>query len=135
MVESVLAKHKPLESRLRAELSAVLIFLKKSVALNVYFVSNEEIRALNRKYRGKNKTTNVLSFQAGRFPRPDLKRIYLGEIFLAPDYIRSHKESISRLIVHGLLHLLGYTHSRIRDRIEMEALEDRIEARLKKLPK
>ncbi len=145
IIEGTRAKYKSLEPKVRATLSAAFVFLKKKATLDVYLVSNGEIQSLNRRYRGKNKATNILSFEWGKFPflvgdadlpagrqaRQDVKKENLGEIFLAPDYVRSHKESISRLLVHGLLHLFGYTHSRIRDRIMMEALEDRIEAHLK----
>ncbi|TSA44143.1 rRNA maturation RNase YbeY [bacterium] len=121
---------------------------KENIGLEVYLISDREMRVLNRRFLGKDKTTNVLSFtptpeSRGRKPmvrgltaardpfRPDFKKNtrYLGEIFLAPDYARARKEKLGRLFTHGFLHLLGYTHGRKRDRIKMEKLEDRLSQR------
>ncbi len=107
---------------------------KKSIGFEVNLVSDGEIRALNRRFLGKDRTTNVLSFAAARgLFRPDLKKNtrYLGEIFLAPDYIHSRKENLERLFIHGFLHLLGYTHDMKRDTIKMERLEDKLSKKLK----
>ena len=71
------------------------------------------MRKINRKFKGKNRPTNVLSFEAEKGSlRPDLgnERRFLGEIFLAPDYIRARGEDLGFLFIHGFLHLLGYTH-------------------------
>lgn len=94
-------------------------------ALEIYLVSDREMQSVNRKWRGKNKPTNVLSFEnASRVPRPDLGgRVFLGEIFLAPDYIQVKKDEMGFLIVHGVLHLLGYTHGRAKDSIIMNNKE------------
>jgi len=54
----------------------------------------------------------------------------LGEIFLAPEYVRDHGEDIVFLAVHGLLHLLGYTHDGERDSIKMERKEREIIRRI-----
>lgn len=127
------SKYRSLEPHLRAALSAALSFLKeKPKEIDVYLIEDKEMQKLNRQFRGKNKPTNVLSFESseGAF-RPDLKGGFLGEVILAPDYIKTKKESLSRLLIHGVLHLLGYSHKSLRDRIKMEALENRIEAHLK----
>lgn len=105
---------------------------KKNIGFEVYLVSDREMKALNRRFLGKNKSTNVLSFTASAGTiRPDFKKNtrYLGEIFLAPDYARAHKEKLGYLFIHGFLHLLGYTHGRKRDRIKMERMEDRLSQR------
>ena len=102
---------------------------KKRVIFDVCLVSNREIRDLNRRFLGKNRATNVLSFEADPLlPRPDIKKNtrYLGEIFLAPEYIRARGESLPFLLIHGFLHLLGYTHKGKRDRIKMEKLENKL---------
>ena len=98
---------------------------KKNLALEVYLISDGEMKALNRLYRRKNKPTNVLSFENRRFPAGPKGQIYLGEVFLAPDYVRRRGEDPDLLVIHGLLHLLGYTHEKSRDRIKMERLEDK----------
>jgi len=93
---------------------------------DIYFVDSRKMRRLNKAFRGKDKPTNVLAFPANGFPRPDVKSYFLGEIYLCPSYINSHREDIKRLVIHGFLHLLGYTHKKSSDRIKMEDLEKKI---------
>jgi probable rRNA maturation factor len=101
--------------------------LKKEGFLEVYLVDDGTIRQLNSRYRGKNCSTNVLAFPWPRgFISADLKSKPLGEIYLAPDYIRKHGEDLELLALHGLLHLLGYDHKTKRDRFYMEHLEQRL---------
>ncbi len=99
--------------------------LKKRGAIELHLITNGEMRTINNVTRGKNKATNVLSFEALGFPRAD-KKNYLGEVYLAPDFIKKQKQDIELLAVHGTLHLLGYTHEEKRDRIVMERVEDEI---------
>lgn len=105
------------------------ILKKNNLAMEIYLVKDAEIKRLNKHFLGKNKVTSVLSFEAlPEFPRPDIHPLrYLGEIYLAPDYIKNHKEDIRRLARHGLLHLLGYTHHKKGDRIRMERLEQKLQ--------
>ncbi len=97
------------------------------------------MRTLNRTYRGKDRTTDVLSFamREGRFSRirPEL----LGDIVIcAPAAARqaaslghSYGREIDRLLVHGLLHLVGYDHERgEREGERMRRKEDRLLTRL-----
>jgi probable rRNA maturation factor len=90
------------------------------------------MRSLNRRYRGKDRTTDVLSFpmREGRFSR--VRQELLGDIVIcmpvAARQARSaggtFREEIDRLLVHGLLHLLGYDHERGRKEARrMEARE------------
>ncbi len=122
------------KQHIRKVVQKTLKFLKKNnLALDVYLVKDAEIKRLNLRFRDKNKVTNALSFVTARnFPHPDIKQPlrYLGEIYLAPSYIKVHKESLEYLFIHGLLHLLGYTHSRPRDKITMEKAERRLWKRL-----
>ncbi len=88
--------------------------------LSVLFVGDRAMRSLNRQYRGKDETTDVLSFslREGAFPRiqPDV----LGDIVISvPAAARQAAEAghavgreIDLLLVHGLLHLMGYDHER-----------------------
>lgn len=134
---TVTASRKEFASRaatVRRVLASSLSALKQeNAALESYLVTNEEMRMLNAAFRGKNCPTNVLSFEAKGFPRADAgTRAYLGEIYLAPKVIKDKKEDIRLLAVHGLLHLLGYTHETERDRMRMERAEDRLLARAKR---
>lgn len=89
--------------------------LKNSCYLEVYLVGNKFMKK------------NVLSFSAPKnFPRPDIKERILGEIYLNPLYIKKNKENLGRMLLHGLLHLLGYDHKKKSDRIKMEKKETSI---------
>lgn len=92
------------------------------VSIGVALVSDDEIRELNRTYRGKNRTTDVLSF--GEFHRKqDVRaeegRIELGDLVLSPRFIRSAAEEdgvsfereMAFIFSHGIFHLLGFQHS------------------------
>lgn len=98
----------------------------------IFLVNNARMRALNRSFRKKDKTTNVLSFPADGFLRPDLADDFLGEVYLAPVYISSKSQDISGLVIHGLLHLFGYDHKTKNDRMKMESLEETIFKKLEK---
>jgi probable rRNA maturation factor len=82
------------------------------------------IRKLNRSYRGKDKPTDVLSFEFGD---ADL----LGEVYIslrraevqARAYGLTYEEELKRLLIHGLLHLIGYDHIKKTQRIAMEERE------------
>lgn len=88
--------------------------------LSVLFVGDRAMRTLNRQYRGKDRTTDVLSFslREGRFKgvQPDM----LGDIVISVPTARSQalaagltlQQELERLLVHGLLHLVGYDHER-----------------------
>jgi len=75
--------------------------------VEISFVSEAEIERLNKKYRGINKPTDVLSF-----PQPELKLSYnlLGSIVICGKIANERGEDIEQLLKHGLLHLLGYDH-------------------------
>ena len=65
--------------------------------IDVTFVSGAKMRELNRRYRKKDKSTDVLSFSYGEGP-------ILGDVFIT--------EKSKRLVIHGALHVLGYDHGR-----------------------
>ena len=87
-------------------------------ALSVVFVGPQEIRSMNRCYRGKDYPTDVLSFSYGRIKMEG--RSFLGEIVIAPAIAVNHairygitpEKEIRKLLAHGTLHLLGYDHER-----------------------
>ena len=97
--------------------------------LSIAFVDDEAMRELNRKFRRKNKTTDVLTFP-GDGP-------LLGEIVISVDQARrqaaDEKHSLATevryLILHGILHAMGYDHE--TDNGEMNALELRVRAKVK----
>jgi len=105
--------------------------LKVSGTPEIFLVSSQEMRSLKRKYLGQDKDTNVLAFPYPKdFPQPQTEK-QLGEIYLSPSYIKRHKESIEFMLIHGLLHLLGFNHELKGDRIQMEKLEKELVRELK----
>jgi len=99
------------------------------------------MRSLNRRYRGKDRTTDVLSFALREGMFPNIQPAILGDIVISvPAASRQAEEAghalnreIERLLVHGLLHLLGYDHERgPREAREMQRMELRL---LKGLPR
>ncbi|MBN2307060.1 rRNA maturation RNase YbeY [Candidatus Peregrinibacteria bacterium] len=84
--------------------------------LNVVFVNDKYIRALNKAYRGKDEPTDVLSFSYGP---EDL----IGEVYVsvetagrqAKEYKHPLSDELIRLIVHGILHVHGYDHEKDED--------------------
>ena len=126
-VFSLNPKYRSEEKRLATSLKKAATLLKKAKnSLDVYLVPDSLIRLLNRKYRKINKITDVLAFSFGSFPHPVSFRKPLGEIYLAPDYIRRRGGNVGRLALHGFLHLLGYTHNKKGDRMRMEKLEKKL---------
>lgn len=95
------------------------------------------VRGLNRDYRGKDRATNVLSFPAGDCGAPGRPRL-IGDVVLALETVESEAreagtpvgDHVTHLVVHGVLHLLGYDHETDADAAVMETLEVGILARL-----
>jgi len=116
IADSFLMMSFPLKGRKKSQRGFVEIFL----------VSDAKMRKLNYFFRKKDKATNVLSFPAAGFSRPDLNADFLGEIYLAPAYIASKNQYIAKFVIHVFLHFFGYDHKTKNDRIGMEALEEDI---------
>ena len=110
----------------KTALKTFKILKKKNVSAEIYLAGNQKMRFLNKKFRGKNKSTDVLSFtEPMNFPHPETKTRFLGEIYLNIQDSR-FKIQDSRLLIHGLLHLFGYNHKKKNDRIKMEKIEKKI---------
>jgi probable rRNA maturation factor len=116
---------------------------ERPVEISVRLTGDEEVRALNAKWRGKDKPTNVLSFPMAE--ELDLTRatvaereLLLGDIILAHGVCETEaadkgvtvEQHATHLIVHGTLHLLGYDHHDDTQAADMEAREVRALARL-----
>lgn len=99
---------------------------RRGAHARIVFVGPLRMRQLNAQYRGINRPTDVLSFEG------DEKK-YVGEVVVCRSYIRNqarengvpYAEELTRMTVHGLLHLLGYDHERARDAREMFARQER----------
>ncbi len=101
----------------------------QEVELTIRLVDSEEIRTLNRDFRQKDKTTNVLSFPFENSVELDVP--LLGDIVICAEVVYNeaqiqHKdpeEHWAHMVIHGTLHLLGYDHIDEKEAEEMEALE------------
>lgn len=115
----------------------------RSVELGIRLTSDDEVRALNAEWRGKDKPTNVLSFPMAEPDDLDDSaaagpELMLGDIVLArgvcaaeaSDKAISIEAHATHLLVHGTLHLLGYDHGDDETASDMEAREVRALARL-----
>lgn len=106
--------------------------------LSLVFTDDAAIKELNNDWRDKDKPTNVLSFPAfpikpGQAPGPMLGDIVIARetvVREAEDEEKSFDHHLTHLIVHGVLHLLGYDHETDDEAEEMEQLERKILARL-----
>jgi probable rRNA maturation factor len=105
--------------------------------LNVHFVDDDEIRALNAEHRGKDTHTDVLSFplhdpNGMRFVLPPGVPANLGDVVVslpraeeqAHDFGHSVERELAYLVAHGVLHLLGHDHEVESDRRRMRQLEE-----------
>lgn len=118
----------------RKALKVLKMLKKDNLLVEFFLVSEKEIKKINLKYRKKNKVTNVLSFcETKGFIFPKEKQRRIGEIYLSLDFIKRNNQDLNLMVVHGILHLLGYDHIVKKDREKMERLEDRILRDNKKL--
>ncbi len=108
--------------------------LKRNLSCTLLLSDDKEIKRLNRKFRKKNKSTDVLSFpfQTKNELKKKLKsdkEIYLGDIIINlnrvkdKDILEKFKKEFDRLWIHGLLHLFGYVHKRNEDFLKMNRIE------------
>lgn len=118
----------------RALVRALHMLRVPQAGVSVVMVEDEAMRALNREYRGIDRTTDILSFGMREYrnsddplpPHPEV----LGDLVISmPELQRQAREGGMRveeeflfLLLHGLLHLLGYDHATLLERKRMEAL-------------
>ncbi|TDV23287.1 putative rRNA maturation factor [Mycoplasmopsis mustelae] len=108
---------------------------KKTIILDVSFVSKNKIKQLNYLHRGKDCVTDILSFG---FDQKDLYQklpmYFLGELVIcwdkmlqqAKDFNHSIRREFCYLFTHGLVHLQGYDHEIEAEKIQMDAIVDKI---------
>jgi probable rRNA maturation factor len=103
----------------------------RGATLDIILLDNAKIAALKARFIKKKTEPNVLSFpEPMHFPHPETKKCYLGEIYLNRDILRKSPERAKALLLHGLLHLLGYDHIKKADIATMEGLEKKILGKL-----
>ena len=113
-------------------------FSNKKVSLSLLLSNNKNIKRLNKDFRNKDKSTDILSF-------PSSKKItisnntYLGDIIISYEYLdkpksqnlKLFKEKVIKLFIHGFLHLLGFDHKKNNDYFKMLREEDILFKRIK----
>ena len=110
------------------------------VEVSITLTDDKSIRELNKNWRGKDKATDVLSFPINEKPL-GYKYKVLGDVVISIPYAKrqaeeigfSYKEEVLRLLIHGILHLLGYDHEKSEEEAKlMFSIQDRIFEDLRK---
>jgi len=114
-------------------------FIKKKVSLTILLSNNKNIKKLNKKFRNKNKVTDVLSFPSEK--KINIKKTpYIGDIVISYDFmnkpktlsILEFKNKVTKIFIHGFLHLLGRDHIKLKDFKVMLIEEEMIYQTIKK---
>jgi len=131
--------HSPLATAASGIATAILACLERSAAdLSVMLVDDLRMRELNREWRGKDSTTDVLSFSQLEGAPVTSPAVMLGDVVVSVDVLRRQaadggwtvEEELARLLLHGVLHLLGFDHEEEDDARAMRAEEGRVVALL-----
>ena len=101
-------------------------FLNKKVTFTLLLSNNKNIKNLNKVFRKKNKSTDILSFPLDKKIKIS-KNTYLGDIIISYNYLdkprsqdlKSFKEKVAKILIHGFLHLLGFDHKKNKDYSKM----------------
>ena len=104
---------------------------KRTVEISVLLTSSTVLKRLNSDYRNKNTPTNVLSFPGDYAAPATNSEVLLGDVILGREKVIQEAEDMDKdisdhathLVVHGVLHLLGYDHENDNEAIIMESLE------------
>jgi len=132
------------EEYVAAQLQGLIEALElNNMELSLLLTNNKQIKLINNEYRKKNYATDVISFAYRDgdepFPLAEGEIEYLGDIIISLDMVKSQAveyevsdcEEFTRLLVHGMLHLLGYDHEQDEEKAKvMEAKEDELLSRL-----
>tara|TARA_B100001559_G_scaffold163739_1_gene137293 strand:- start:225 stop:686 length:462 start_codon:yes stop_codon:yes gene_type:complete len=108
-------------------------FINKKIYLTLLLSNNRNIKKLNKRFRNKNKHTDVLSFPFQQKSKK-LKEVYLGDIIISYNYMNksknlktyNFKENVVKIFIHGFLHLLDFDHIKKKDYIKMLNQEQKI---------
>lgn len=102
--------------------------------VSVTLVDSEEIRRLNSEYRGVDRETDVLSFPLEEEEFPGQKITFLGDVIVCPkvifsqakDFGTSYRQEFCLMVIHSVLHLLGYDHMEEEEKKEMFCKQEKI---------
>ena len=101
-------------------------FINKKVNFSLLLSNNKNIKKLNKVFRNKNKPTDILSFPISKKIKLK-KEIYIGDIIISFNFInkpksqdlKTFKEKLLRIFIHGFVHLLGFNHIKNKDYMKM----------------
>ena len=107
-------------------------FEKKKIIFSLSLSDNQTIKKLNKKFRKKNKPTDVLSFPNTYKVKND--KFHLGDIIISYNYMNqpknitnlNFKKKVVKIFIHGFLHLLGHDHKKKSDFIKMQKEENKL---------
>jgi len=110
------------------------LFKNKNMTFTILLTNSLNMKKLNKKFRKRNKSTDVLSFPV--FSKKNLisikkKKIYIGDLAASYEIINSRSKKnffieFDKVWVHGFLHLIGYDHVKNKDYYKMNKIEKRI---------
>ena len=108
-------------------------FINKKIYVTLLLSNNTNIKKLNKRFRNKNKHTDILSFPFNETIN-DFNEVYLGDIIISFNYMnkpknlntRKFKEKVTKIFIHGFLHLLGFDHNKKKEYKLMFNEEQRI---------
>ena len=108
-------------------------FSNKKVSLSLLLSNNKNIKKLNKNFRNKNKSTDILSFPFNKKIKLSNKT-YIGDIIISYNFmnkpksqnIKNFKEKVIKTFIHGFLHLLNFDHIKIKDYKKMFREENKI---------
>ncbi len=111
---------------------------ERGSSLSLSLVNDRAIQELNRVHRGKDLPTDVLSFPLAQSADPSRIERMLGDVVIsietarrqAADYDAPLRDEVHRLLIHGILHVLGHDHEEGTQRAEMEREEKRLAAEI-----
>ncbi len=113
----------------------ISFFKKKNITFTILLTNSLNMKKLNKKFRKRNKATDILSFPSFTLKNLKLikeKKIYIGDLAASYEiiYLRSRKKiftaEFDKVWIHGLLHLIGYNHIKNKDYYKMNKIEKRI---------
>ena len=118
------------------KISKIVKFFKgKNITFTILLTNSINMKKLNKKFRNKNKSTDVLSFpfySSNNLKIIKQKKLYIGDVAVSYEIINSRSKKNNFLLefdkvwIHGLLHLIGYDHIRNKDYYKMNKIEKRI---------
>ena len=108
-------------------------FPNKKITLSLLLSNNKCIKKLNKNFRNKNKTTDILSFPLAKKTKIS-KKTYIGDIIISYNFmnkpksqnIKNFKKKVIKTFIHGYLHLLGFDHIKDKDFKRMLSEEEKI---------